>query len=188
MILATAARLHRLGRHKECLKAIEALETSLDKLSSKARRQLLFLKADVFHDLGRFREAVACLQEILVEEPSDVAYANQGLAHWELGEYQMALKCYLESIRLNPANEVAQRGAGEMHVKLGSPQAALPFLRRALKLNPEYQEAYTSSGVALYQLGLWSQAYKMLEKALVLDPKDSQAKKGIALIEKHFDL
>lgn len=188
MILAEAAKLHRMGRHKECLEAILALENDSAKLSRKAYRQLRFLKADVFHDLERYREAIACFEEILAEEVSDVAYANKGLAHWELGEFQLGLKCYLDSIRLNPANAIAQRGAGEMHLKLGSPKAAIPFLNKALKLKPDYQEAYTCLGIALYQLGLWVKAYRMLQKAVKLDPDDWQAKKGIALIERHFDL
>lgn len=186
MILSAAARLHQMGRHKESLRAIEALEKSPDKLSRKAYRQLRFLKADVFHDLGKFLDAISCYEALLAEEPSDVAYANKGLAHWELGDYPTALKCYIEAIRLNPANAIAQRGAAEMHIKLGSPKTAISFLEKALKLKPDYQEAYTCSGIAFYQLGSWAQADKMFQKALELDPNDTLAKKGAVLIAKHF--
>ena len=99
----------------------------------------------------------------------------------------MALRCYEDAIRLNPANAMAQRGAAEMHIKLGSPKAALPFLERALTLKPDYQEAYTCSGIAFYQLGSWAQADKMFQKALKLDPDDRLAKKGAMMIAKHFD-
>lgn len=187
VILTTAAKLHQEGRHEESLREIEELEKVSGNLPRKAYRQLLFLKADVLHDLGRFRDAVNCYERILAEKPSDVAYANKGLAYWELKEYQAALDSYQESIKLNPSNAIAQLGIGEMHIKLGDPKAALPFIEKALKLNPDYQEAYTCSGIALYQLGLWSRAYKKLQKAIQLDPDDWQAKKGIKLIEKHLD-
>lgn len=187
MTLPAATRLHQLGRNKESLHAIEALENSPDKLTRKTFRQLRFLKADVFHDLGKFLDAISCYEAIIAEEPSDVAYANKGLAHWELGEYPTALKCYIEAIRLNPANAIAQRGAAEMHIKLGSPKAAVPFLERALKLKPDYQEAYTCSGIAFYQIGSWAQADKMFQQALKLDPDDQLAKKGAKMIAKHFD-
>lgn len=187
MILTAAAKLHRLGQHQKSLDAIEKLEKAPNKLSNKAFRQLRFLKADVFHDLGRFRDAIACYEAILAEEASDVAYANKGLAHRELGEFQVALKCYTESIRFNPANAIAQRGVGEMYIKIGAPEAAVPFLEKALKLNPNYQAAYTSLGIALFQLGSWAQADKAFQKALRLDPDDLQAKKGVQRIEEHFD-
>lgn len=187
MILSAAAKLHQQGKHAESLREIGELEEVPEKLSRKAYRQLLFLKADVLHDLGRFRDAVTCYEKILAQKPSDVAYANKGLAHWELKEYQSALDSYRESIRLNPSNAIAQLGVGEMHIKLGSPKTALPFIERALKLNPDYQEAYTCSGIALYQLGLWAQAYKMLQKALQMDPDDWQAKKGLTMIKEHID-
>lgn len=187
MTLTEAARLHQEGRHIESLNAIDALEKSPGKLSPKAFRKLQFLKADVLHDLQRFREAIACFDEILAAEISDIAYANKGLAHWELKEFKLALQSYLEAIRLNPANAIAQRGAAEMHIKLDAPKSALPFLNRALKLNPDYQEAYRCLGIAHFQLGSWGEAYKYLKKALQLDPKDGLAKRGLVLIDKHIE-
>lgn len=187
MILSAANKLHQQGRHAESLREIDELEEASEKLPRKAYRQLLFLKADVLHDLGRFRDAVTYYEKILAEKPSDVAYANKGLALWELKDYPAALDSYRESIRLNPSNEIAQLGVGEMHVKLGRPKTALPFINKALKLNPDYQEAYTCSGIAHYQLGLWAQSYRMLKKAIQMDPNDSQAKKGLTMIRVHID-
>lgn len=186
MNLETAAKLRRQGQYEDCLKAIEILKKSLPALSPEASRKASFLKADALLDMKRYRDAITCYDELLAEAPSDVAYANQGLAHWELKEYQQALGCYLNAVRMNPSNAIAQRGVGEMHIKLGAPKIAIGFLDRALELNPDYQAAYTSAGIALYQAGEWSKAHRMLAKALDLDPEDWEAKEGLALIEKHF--
>lgn len=187
MILSEAARLHAEGHHEESLAAIEALEHSPGKLSKKAFRKLRFLKADVFHDLERYREAIGCFDVILAEEVSDIAYANKALALWELREFRPALENYLKAIRLNPANAIAQCGAAEMHIKLDAPKSALPFLNKAVTLDTAYQDAYRCLGIAHFQLGSWAEAYRYLRKALELDPTDGLAKRGLVLIEKHFD-
>lgn len=185
--LKSAIDLRRSGRFEDCLRAIASIETSVPAPPKETARKLTFLKADVLLDMKRFREAIGCYDRLLSDSPSDVACANKGLAYWELGEYESALSCYLESIRLNPSNEIAQRGVGEMHIKLGSPNLAIPFLNKALELKSSYQAAYTALGIAFYQTGAWSRAHEALKRALELDPSDWEAKKGLGLIEKHFE-
>lgn len=186
-MISEAAELHELGKHKESLALIEWIEKRPKKLSPKATRQLRFLKADVFHDLGRFRDAIACYEALLEEEPCDTAHANKGLCHWELREHKIALKSYLAAIRLNPGNAIAQRGAGEMKIKLDTPAASIPFFERAIAIDRRYQAAYTSLGIAHFRVGAWSKADKMFHEALRLDPHDDLAREGAARIAKHFE-
>jgi tetratricopeptide (TPR) repeat protein len=59
---------------------------------------------------GRWREAVAANQEIIVSFPNDVdAYNRLGRAYIELGEYSPAKEAYSRAIELDPYNIIAQK-------------------------------------------------------------------------------
>jgi tetratricopeptide (TPR) repeat protein len=187
MTFTEAVRLWEAGRFEESLKAVNSLERRVPPLPKAKLRKVLFLKGDILHDLNLFRDAIKCYEQLIVDEPSDIAYANQGLAYWELNEFSDALKSYLKAVKFNPANAIAQLGVGEMYIKLGSPKKAIPFLEKAVLVKPACQEAYTALGIANFQTGAWGKAHGYLLKALELDPSDAQAKKGLALIEKEFE-
>lgn len=187
-VVRAASYLHEHKKSDESIQVIDAAKLRELSLSPKTKMGLRYLRGDVLHSMGKYTDAVAVYGKILEHEPSDVAYGNRALAHWEMGEFQAALDDYLEAIKLNPLNTVALRGAGEMLNELDRPLDAVRYLVAAVKLDPEYAAAYTALGVAYYNSEDWLKSYQALKKAVGLDPEDKVAARGIAKIEQHFEL
>ncbi len=187
-VLRAASHLVENENPDACLQIIDAVIFRKFSLSPEAEIGLRYLRGDALHEAGKYPDAAAVYGEILATNPSDVAYGNRALAHWEMGEFQEALNDYLEAIRLNPLNIVALRGAGEMLNRLNRPLDAVRHLSAAVKLDPQYSAAYTALGVAYYNSEEWLEAYRALKRAVELDPEDKIAVMGLAKIERHFEL
>lgn len=187
VLFKAAVKLYRRQKYGLCLQTIEKIG-NLNNLAEDALVKVSFLKADTFFELREYPEAIRACAEIIQIRPSDIAYTNMGLAHWELGRYQEALDAYLRSIKLNDRNAIAHRGAGEMYLKLDKPAEAVRYFERALELEPDYIEASNGLGLSYFQLGNWPRAYEMFQKTIALNPDDEKARKGIALIEEHFEI
>ena len=187
-VFRAASYLHEHEKPDESLQIIDMVKQRGFSLSSKAEIRLRYLRGDVLHCLRKYSDVVSVYGQILEVDPSDVAYSNRALAYWEMGEFQKALDDYIESVKLNPLNTVALRGAGEMLNKLNRHLDAAPYLSAAVKLDPKYSAAYTALGVAYYNSEEWLKSYQALKKAVELDPEDKTAAKGIAKIERHFEL
>ena len=187
-IFGTASFLYETGKSAECLRVIDAVRLRGRALSPKTDMEFRYLRGDALHGIEDYPEAVAVYGEIIAIEPSDIAFGNRALAQWELGNYQEALNDYLEAVRLNPKNTVAHRGVGEMLIKLDRPHDAVRYLTVAVNLDSEYAAAYTALGVAYYNSGDWLKSYQALKTAVELAPDDRIAAKGIAKIERHFEM
>ena len=187
-VFRAASYLHEHENSDESIRFIDALKLKELVVSPKAEMGLRYLRGDALLNMEKYSDAIAVYGEILEHEPSDVAYANRALAHWELGEFKKALDDYLEALKLNALNTVALRGAGEMLNELGHPLDATRYLIAAVQLDPKYSAAYTALGVAYYNSAEWLKSYQALKKAAELDPEDKIAAMGIAKLEHHFEL
>ena len=66
-----------------------------------------------------------------------LSYIKQGLAKFELGDYQGAIQDFDNAIKLNPENDDAYRYRGIAKGKLGDYQGAIQDLANAIRLNLE---------------------------------------------------
>ena len=64
--------------------------------------------------------AVACTAP--TQEDQADAYNNQGIAHYQRGEYEEAIADYSEAIRLDPNHAIAHGNRGDVYRELGEPQ------------------------------------------------------------------
>ena len=109
---------------------------------------LLYVRGDIYMDSYRYKEAIICyslLTEIGPQDTMDIIYNNRGVAHWELGEHEAAMRDFQESIKLNPVNKYALYGAGEMHLIAKAYDEAIKCFQRVLAIDSKY--AYTSEGM-----------------------------------------
>src|SRR3989449_9719051 len=63
-----------------------------------------------------------------------------GYAAYDVGEYEKAVRAYLESIRLNPDDAVAWYNLGLTYWNLGQYDQAIGVYREAIRLKPDYAD------------------------------------------------
>src|SRR5665213_2286833 len=118
IFIRTAEILRKKGRFSEAIQIIQRLAEMENRLSSKTNTLLKHSHAECLLDQRLFVEAIAIYDSILIKVKDPIAYANRGLAYWELRQYKHALKDYRASLRLAPTDAIAQRSAGELLNKL----------------------------------------------------------------------
>ena len=75
-------------------------------------------------------------------------YVNLGLAHYDKGEYDLAIAEYTKAIELDPENAVAYNGRGDVYYDKGELALAIADYTQAIKLDPQYAVAYYNRGNA----------------------------------------
>jgi len=98
-----------------------------------------------------------------------------GRAHYNLGEYRLAIEGFTEAIRLDPQYAQSYRNRGDAYYKLGEYQRAIEDYDEAIRLNPQGAWAYNNRGYAYSQLGEDQRAIKDYDEAIRLDPQDTEA-------------
>lgn len=165
-------------------------------------------KGAALGNLGRIREALACVEKALKIYPNfDGAWLNKGVLLAKQGKEQTAMECYEKALELNPRSAHAWYNRGILFGTLG-PEAeallrrterggrssmiygnrtpldeALHSYEQAIELNPRYDSAWLNKGVILRKLGRTEEALACYDKVLALNPQSSVAwhNKGVAL-------
>lgn len=188
VLVRAISYLHKRGYDKESLYVINEIAKRDCSLNRRTQLHLQHLEGDILHAVGDYAKALRAYDQILSLQPDEVAFANRGLANWELGKHADALSDYLSALSLNPRNAVALRGAGEMLLKLDKVERAIRYFRKAIEIEPRYSLAYRALGVAYYRSARWVESYRALKRAAKLNPKDLITRKGIRKIETTFGL
>jgi len=77
-----------------------------------------------------------------------VAWNNKGLALYDLGRYEEAIRCYDKVLEIDPKNAVAWNNKGNTLNKLGRYEEAIRCYDKALEIYPEYEEAKINKKLA----------------------------------------
>lgn len=67
---------------------------------------------------------------------NELYYFNNGLNHYEAGEFQEAINDYTSFIKINPNDAYAYFNRRLAYVELGKFQEAINDFTRAIKINP----------------------------------------------------
>ena len=108
-------------------------------------------------------------------------YYNQGLRHYDLGQWQEAVAAFQEAIGLRPDSEVTYFSLGIAYSRLEIWEEALDSFTRAVEIDPNYVEAYVGIGIAFSMLGWDKVALQALKKAIRIKPEYAQAHYALAL-------
>ena len=98
------------------------------------------------------------------------AYFRRGNEFSNLGEYQLAIQDFTQSISLDESSSMAYNNRGTAHLCIGDFESAVRDLCDAIRLDPEYREAYHNRGLAYSELGRVDDAVADLTRAIELDP------------------
>ena len=127
-------------------------------------------KAERLKMMGKHREALDILEQLLIEDPSNVA-ALEEVADNELSleHYARAKKAAQQAIELDAGSYTAHYLLGCLHAQKQQWKQALASLQTANQKRPNDSEILRCLGWALFQNGKRVQGIVTLERALNID-------------------
>ena len=102
-------------------------------------------------------------------------WRNKGSALYFLGKYDEAIKCYDESIKIDPSNPVVWNNKGLALYYLGKFDEAIASYEHAIIIDPSDADAWNSKGNSLNSLKKYEEAILAYEHAIIIDPSDADA-------------
>lgn len=115
--------------------------------------------------------------------PLPLFYRALGGLFQKRGNASLALACYREAARVNPADALSPFLLGRLLLLQGDVKAATESFREALRARPDYAEAQNNLGVALYEQGQLTEAADCYRKALRLQPGYAAAYNNLGNVE-----
>ena len=114
--------------------------------------------------------------KILTEKEFEaIQFCNLGVAWYEKGDYEKAIKYYENAVRLNPDYAAAFNNLGVAYAKQGKFNLAMEYYRKATNINHNYAVAFNNIGVTFYKLSYLQKAVEYFEKAIEADAKYDRA-------------
>jgi tetratricopeptide (TPR) repeat protein len=121
---------------------------------------------------GEHASAISMLHEILTREPdNEYAYYYLGCAHYELEEYDRALKGYVKALELAPTYIGAMLHAGHTLRMLGRYAEAMRMGQQILLRSPSDPDALFLIGSAAFARGDDAKAKDFLVRYLGTSPE-----------------
>ncbi|MDR0916965.1 MAG: tetratricopeptide repeat protein [Oscillospiraceae bacterium] len=124
--------------------------------------------------VGDFRRKQVELQEEYAKIPDEGKtaedYFNEGDLLYDNNEYERAIECYNEAVRLAPADDAAYNKRGIAYGKLERYDEAIADITEAIRLDPDYAAAYNNRGIAYGKLERYDEAIADFTEAIRLNP------------------
>lgn len=93
-------------------------------------------------DLGQYEKALEILNQGLATDPERTDILNlMGFCHFKLKQYEQAIDCFSEVVRLNPASGIDYANIASNYRDLGDTQKAIEYYRIALAIDPAIEFA-----------------------------------------------
>jgi len=100
---------------------------------------------------------------------------QQGVDAYHRGDYDLAIACYTEAIRLNPQGAGAYQDRGVAYFKKGDFDQAIADYNQAIQLNLSDEGAYSNRGNVYAAQGNLDKAMADYDRAIEMNPKDATA-------------
>ncbi|MDW5548748.1 tetratricopeptide repeat protein [Methanosarcina sp.] len=173
--------LYKTGKYRS---SIEAFDNALETIPEIISKENLYLwkksdninykyalkfKALALFKLGRYKEALDTLNEILLLYPENV----------EIQKYKNMLstledESLIKELNTLPYNSPEVPGKGHRDRQVYEPKyvRALEEFDQCLEINPDNADIWSYKGSALYTLGRYEEALEAFDKSLEINPKN----------------
>ena len=124
--------------------------------------------------IDSFGRAIAYADEDSLE--AQEAWVNKGVAHSQLGEYDEAVGCALEALRIDDDNHhaaIAETNIAYALWELGDSSEPLEHAERAVELDPRHPHAWYNRGFFLAERGQYEEALRCFDVAHSLGLRDA---------------
>jgi tetratricopeptide (TPR) repeat protein len=141
----------------------------------------LALRALALNQLGRFAEAVAALDALMLARPGlppaaqADAFVERGLALGALGHQTRAAEDYAAALALAPRHIPALLARADQLFALGQPGEAEAGYTRVIEIAPKNILAHINRGVTRDEQGRFPEAIEDFTRALALEPRSPVA-------------
>ena len=108
------------------------------------------------------------------------ALLAEGTDHLSRGDYDKAVRCFHELLKLEPRHAVLRNNLGTAYWRLGRYEEAETQFRTAIGIKPGYAEAHCNLGGLLRARGRVSESEAPLRRALKLQPVDLDAQASLS--------
>ncbi|MGZ6239862.1 MAG: tetratricopeptide repeat protein, partial [Syntrophales bacterium] len=112
-------------------------------------------------------------------ENNYVAHMNLGLAFFQRGNTEEAIKHYFDAFSLRPNTDDLCYYLGLAFGVQGNLNESIIFFRKAIAINPKFADAHYNLGVALARRGRLDEGIFHFTKALQIDPGLMEARKAL---------
>jgi cytochrome c-type biogenesis protein CcmH/NrfG len=93
---------------------------------------------------------ITAAEQLTRDNPQSAQYRSElGNAYYDAGQYDKAVRAYIESLKLQPDNPSVETDLATSYHYLGQNDQALQLLDKVLKQNPGFGQALFNKGVVL---------------------------------------
>lgn len=120
-------------------------------------------------------------------EPSAGFLINAGRALGNVGEYQMAMQCFEDAIKLDPQDTNAYLNAGDLLYHAEKYADAVLMYRAGISLGASSSDAWLMLGNSLAQIGALETAVRAYEQSLEINPNEEKAKENLQVVQEEIE-
>ena len=107
---------------------------------------------------------------------------NSASEHYQEGDFQKALACYDEIIKIDPQHIEALIEKGILIIELGDIHGAISIYDRVLEIDPKSFHGFVNKAIALQLLEEYEEALQYYDRALEINQNSAQAMNNKAII------
>ena len=139
--------------------------------AAELRAQILMARKD-------YTQAIHAYEDLLRQDPKNASYLNQqGIAYQQLGNLDLAERCYRKAAKTDPKFADAINNLGTLEYANQRYGKAIKYYKKALVVGGSSATDYSNLGYAYYAQKQYAQATAAFDKALATDP-DVFSRKG----------
>jgi len=157
------------------------IQTSAEPAQSPDKKDMVH-KAVSLIELGKFQDAVVCLDEVLCtnQEPelSWIAYSSRGSAFAATDRIEKALSDYESAIRLFPDRPLSYNSRANLYNNIGELQKALSDYDKVISLDDKYVIGFYNRGICYRRLEQFEKALADFSRAIELGHYESYTNRG----------
>jgi tetratricopeptide (TPR) repeat protein len=123
------------------------------------------VEADCYIGLNDLKSAMACVDRAISVQPLSIFWRKKGQIYCQLKDYDGAIKCFTEAIKLSPRAVWAFRERADSYAVQKKYKEALADYNALIKLNPKEPAGYGGRAKIYEKLGMKAEAKRDYDAA-----------------------